>query len=107
MPAVIVELDEAVFHTGDKGLVLKNVWVPALRSQTSSLTQRRAEIANDIPALDARSVFFDLVERVVLILQVGTIEHHQHHQQSLVRLRPNSAQRDSALTTCMSVSWNR
>ena len=49
MPAVIVELDDAVLHTGDERLALEDVRVSTPRSQRPGLAERGAEIADDIP----------------------------------------------------------
>ena len=49
------------------------------------VAERGAEVARHVPLLDEIAVAV-LVERVVGVLEVGAVEHHQHHDQSLVRL---------------------
>ena len=87
VPAVIVELDETVLHAGDERLALEDVGVAALPRQTSGLTERRAEIADHIPAVHRSTLVLQLVERVVLVFEIRAIEHHQDDQQALVRPR--------------------
>ena len=53
MPAVIVELDEAVLDAGNEGLAREDIGIAALRRQTSGLAERGAEIADDVPLRDA------------------------------------------------------
>src|SRR5262249_49849412 len=85
MPAVIVELDETVLHAGDERFMLEHVDVSALRREPARLAQSRAQISNDVPSLGAFTWFFERIERVVLVLHIRAVEHHQDDEESLVR----------------------
>ena len=55
------------------------------RRQRIGVAERGAEIARHVPLLDQIAVAM-FIERVVAVLEVGAVEHHQQHDQALIRL---------------------
>ncbi len=85
MPAVIVELDEAARDALDERFALEDLGIAALGRQATRLAERRAEVAHDIPVTNAFAVSLDFVQRVILVLDVRTVEHHQDDEEPLIR----------------------
>src|SRR2546422_3139389 len=87
VPAVIVELDEPVLDVGDERVALEEVDDAALRMQARGFSERRPKIADDVPALDLVAGGLHVVQRVVDVLEIRAVEHHEDDEQSLVRFR--------------------
>src|SRR5207249_506981 len=71
MPAVIAELHESVCDRGDEPVALEQAGVAALRLEPPGLAQRCSKITDDVPAVDAVAWLRHLVQRVVVVLEVG------------------------------------
>src|SRR5688572_14525819 len=68
----------------DERMPLERIRMILVRSEAVRVSQARPDIANDIPLLYAPAVAA-FVDRVVAVLQVRAVEHHESHEQSLVR----------------------
>src|SRR5262245_50157591 len=84
VPAAVVKLHEAVRDAGYERFPIEDIRIAALRSQFASFAERGAEITNDVPAARGLSALH-IIQRVVFVLEVRAVEHHQDDEQSLIR----------------------
>src|SRR5262249_25589527 len=85
MPAVIAELYVASADARDELLVREEFGIAALGIEPARLAERSADIADDIPPRGAFARLLQLVKRVVRVLQIGAVEHHQDDEQAAIR----------------------
>src|SRR6266849_1224821 len=84
---VIVERHKPAADTADEPNLLEDIRLVLLRVETADLPERRPEIAHDKPIRWFLVPPLDLVQRIVLVLEIRAVEHHQDDEQAFVRRR--------------------
>src|SRR5262245_39885466 len=84
--ATVVEFDETTVEAGDVSLAFEFLDVVFLRPTPAGVAQRSAEIADDVPVVDA-AVPPHLIDLVIRLFEIPAAEGQQDHQQTVVRPR--------------------
>src|SRR5262249_19689551 len=79
--AVVREFRKAASRAGDERLALKQIDVVALWPEMSALAEGASKVTHDVPAVGS-AVQLYVVERVVGILEIPTVEDEEDDQQS-------------------------
>src|SRR4051794_6973660 len=86
MPPLEVEHHVAVSDPGDEATPLERIDVVAHGIELAGRAKRGTKVFHDVPASHAALAFATLEDLVVLVLQVGAVQHHHQHEQTTVRL---------------------
>src|SRR6185295_15334669 len=84
MPAVVVELDQAVVDALDEAKTIEEIRVALAGIELRRLAERAADVADDIPPRRTVARRHHFVDGVVRVLEIGAVEQHQDDEQALI-----------------------